>query len=491
MHHRRLARNHRGIIVTTANLTALSKGIRFRQLFGIGFGTMIGVGWMIVAGSWILTAGPGGAIVAFAVGALGVMVVGFAYAEMGSTLPFSGGEIVYVYEGLGTGPAFFIGWLLTFTYVAVCAFEVVASAWIVAVLAPITSGPVLYRILGSDVTLGALVIGYGGLSILTWVNFRGGFASARLQNVATALKLIATVTFVIAALLHGSEANRTPWFQRGIGNDLVTPILAVLATVPVWYGGFNTLPQALGEVADLRSIRNLAVIMTMTILAGFTFFSLVILATASAIPRVALASAEFPVADALFAAFANPWPGRIVLIAGLLGITTSWNASIFCGARVLFSMSRAHIIPAVFARVHPRFGSPAFAALFIGGMSAPIALLGRNSLLSILNLVGLSYATGYLLVALSLLRLRRTAPGLDRPYIMPGHPYWTGLAAALAATFVIVASYNIWRGRHGAVPTEFLALSAWLALGWCVWRAARRVRSSISADERSKLIRER
>lgn len=452
---------------------------------------MIGVGWMLVAGSWILTAGPGGAIVAFAIGAAGVVVIGLAYAEMGSTFPFSGGEIVYVYEGLGTGPAFFIGWLLTFTYVAVCAFEAVASAWIVAVLIPLTSGPVLYRILGSDVTVGSLIIGYGGLFALTAVNIRGGFASARLQNVATALKLLATLSFVVAALMHGSEANRTPWFEGGRAHDMITPVLTVLATVPVWYGGFNTLPQALGEVADLRSIRNLAVIMTLTILAGLTFFSLVILATASAIPRAALANAEFPVADALFAAFSSPWPGRIVLVAGLLGITTSWNASIFCGGRVLFSMSRARIIPPVFARVHPRFGSPAFAALFIAAMAAPIALLGRNSLLSILNLVGLSYATGYLLVAWSLLRLRRLAPGLERPYRMPGHPYWTGLAAMLAAIFVIVASCNIWRGRTGVLPTEFLALAGWLVLGWCVWRAARRARTSISTEERGTLIRER
>lgn len=469
----------------------LAKRIRFPQLFAIGFGTMIGVGWIIVAGSWILTAGPGGAIVAFAIGGVAVLVVGLVYAEMGSTFPYAGGEIVYVYEGLGTGPAFFIGWMLTLTYVSVCAFEAVAAAWIVSVLVPSTTGPALYRIFGSDVTLGELLIGYGGLMLLIIVNVRGGLASARLQNVATGLKVLATSAFVIAAIAHGSEAYRAPWFARDATGGVWNPIIAVLATVPVWYGGFNTLPQALGEVSDLRRMRSLSMLMSLVIVAGFTFFALVILATASPVPRSSFLTSDLPVADALFATFTSPWPGRAVLAAGLMGILTSWNACIFCGGRVLFCMARARIIPAAFARVHPRFGSPAFAAIFIGLASAPAALLGRNSLLLILNLVGLSYATGYLLVAISLFRLRRTNPSRERPSRVPCHPYLTGAAVAIAAAFVIVAAYNIWHNSRFVVPSEFIALAVWLLIGLAVWRLAAPARSDTEPSERQALIRER
>ncbi|MGC7995712.1 amino acid permease, partial [Salmonella enterica] len=87
-----------------------------------------------------------------------VLVLGLVYAEMGSTYPYSGGEIVYVFAGLGTAPTFFIGWLLTLTYVAVCAFETVAAPWIVAVLFPEVRGSTLYRILGSEVHLGDVVL---------------------------------------------------------------------------------------------------------------------------------------------------------------------------------------------------------------------------------------------------------------------------------------------------------------------------------------------
>ncbi len=471
--------------------SGLAKRIGFGQLFAIGFGTMIGVGWMLVAGSWVLTAGPGGAIIAFGLGAVAVLLVSLIYAEMGSAFPFSGGEIVYVLEGLGSGAAFLVGWLLALTYVAVCAFEVVASAWIVAVLAPATAGPVVYHVLGSDVTVGALVIGFGGLAALTAVNVSGGRESARFQNVATWLKVAATAVFVVAALSHGSEANRTPWLATDAHGGVLGPILVILATVPVWYGGFNSLPQALGEVADLRRIGRLSLIMAMTIVFGFVFFSLVILATASTVPRATLANSEFPVADALFAAFSSPWPGRVVLFAGLLGILTSWNASIFSGARILFSMGRARIIPAVFARVSPRFGSPAFAAVFIAGCAAPVALLGRNSLLPLLSIVGLSYATGYLLVALSLFRLRTTAPHVERPYRMPGHPYLTGAAVLTALSFVLLAGYAIWDQRTTPAPIPFVALAVWLLIGLAVWLAGARTRRATPLKDQRRLVRER
>jgi basic amino acid/polyamine antiporter, APA family len=477
-------------VTGSSNGDGLARTIRFHQLFGIGFGTMIGVGWMLVAGSWIVTAGPGGAITAFAVGAAAVLVIGLAYAEMGGAMPFSGGEIVYAFEGLGTGAAFIVGWSLTLIFVSVCAFEVVAAPWIIAVIAPVAAGPVLYSVLGAPVSVGSLLLGFAGLIALTWLNMRGSRLSVGVINLATALKVAASAIFVIAALTHGSEANRTPWFATAPGGGMVTPVLAVLATVPVWYGGFNTLPQALGEVADIGRIRRLPLVLIAAIVAGFSFFALVILATASAASRDVLAHADFPVAAALFSAFRSPLPGRAVLAAGLLGLLTSWNSSIFAGSRVLLCMGRARIIPAFFARVHPRHGTPATAARFIGFCCAPIALLGRNSIGPVLNLVGLAYATGYLFTAWAVIRLRRTAPAMDRPYRMPGHPWFTGLAALIAVVFIAVALFNIVAGSTQAVPTEFIALAVWAAMGLAVWFHGAPARAAVPLAERRRLIRE-
>src|SRR2546429_10023551 len=62
----------------------LAKEIRPHQLFTLGFGTIHGVGWIIVAGSWGVVARALGGAIAFGIGALVFLLISFCYAEMGT-----------------------------------------------------------------------------------------------------------------------------------------------------------------------------------------------------------------------------------------------------------------------------------------------------------------------------------------------------------------------------------------------------------------------
>jgi len=256
----------------------LKKDIRLYQLFSLGFGTIIGVGWLIVAGSWVITAGPIGSIIAFAIGGAAIAIIALCYTEMGSRFPHSGGEVVYVYEAFGAGAAYAVGWLLLLFYVSICAFEAISTAWIVSLLLPGLEGPVLYKILGQEVTLASLVIGVGGMAAFTTLNYRGGLSSARFQDAATLLFALASILFVVAGIWGGDASNLTPLFGSDEPKAAIYGFLAILATIPVWYSGFNTLPQALGEIADISRPKLLLLVMLMTLLAACLFYSGVILA---------------------------------------------------------------------------------------------------------------------------------------------------------------------------------------------------------------------
>src|SRR6185369_11469809 len=54
----------------------LSRAISGSEFFALGFGTIIGVGWVIVLGDWLRQAGPLGAMLAFVAGGLVMVVVG-------------------------------------------------------------------------------------------------------------------------------------------------------------------------------------------------------------------------------------------------------------------------------------------------------------------------------------------------------------------------------------------------------------------------------
>src|SRR5690606_41133525 len=66
-----------------------------KDVISLSFGAMIGWGWVVLAGYWILEAGTIGSILAFLIGGLMVVFVGLAYAELVSAMPKVGGELVY------------------------------------------------------------------------------------------------------------------------------------------------------------------------------------------------------------------------------------------------------------------------------------------------------------------------------------------------------------------------------------------------------------
>ena len=78
------------------------------QFFAIAFGSIIGVGWMIVVGDWLQSAGPLGVSLAFLGSAGMIVLVGLCYAELATMLPVAGGEIAYTY--LTSGPFLAYGW---------------------------------------------------------------------------------------------------------------------------------------------------------------------------------------------------------------------------------------------------------------------------------------------------------------------------------------------------------------------------------------------
>src|ERR1051326_508641 len=115
---------------------ALQKTIGSWQFFTLSFAAIVGVGWIVVLGGWLRQSGPIGAVIAFLLASVAMMLVGLCYAELVTTLPVSGGEIAYAYEIFGLRTSFVTGWFLALVYVATATFEAISAGWIAAVLFP-------------------------------------------------------------------------------------------------------------------------------------------------------------------------------------------------------------------------------------------------------------------------------------------------------------------------------------------------------------------
>ena len=63
------------------------------QVFTFGFGSIVGIAWVVLMGQLLACAGLAGAFIGLTVGAAMMLLVGACYAEVGAKLPLAGGEV--------------------------------------------------------------------------------------------------------------------------------------------------------------------------------------------------------------------------------------------------------------------------------------------------------------------------------------------------------------------------------------------------------------
>ena len=100
----------------------LQKSLNMKDILALAFGTMIGWGWIMLAGSWVGNGGSLGAMIAFGLGGLMAIFVGLTYAELTPMLPLSGGELVFSYRAMGYNASWFTGWMIALAYLGVAAW---------------------------------------------------------------------------------------------------------------------------------------------------------------------------------------------------------------------------------------------------------------------------------------------------------------------------------------------------------------------------------
>jgi basic amino acid/polyamine antiporter, APA family len=76
-------------------MTQLARKLRITDYFCLGWGTMIGVGWLVVMDDWLLRGGTLGGILGFAIGGILLLPIGYVYGKLVMAMPDAGGEVAY------------------------------------------------------------------------------------------------------------------------------------------------------------------------------------------------------------------------------------------------------------------------------------------------------------------------------------------------------------------------------------------------------------
>lgn len=436
-----------------------------KEVLALAFGAMIGWGWVVLAGGWVNSAGALGAMFAFAIGGLAVVLIGLTYAELAAAMPLTGGEHVYSHRAFGMGGSFLCTWAIILGYISVVAFEAVALPTVVEHLFPNYKVGFLWTVAGWDVYFTWAAVGVIGAIGMTWVNILGIKSSALLQKVVTLLILAVGLMLITGALFTGETANMEPLFVNGLKG-----LLAVVIMTPFMFVGFDVIPQAAEEI-NLPP-KQIGGILILSVVMAVAWYIGVVLAVALALSAEESAASSLPTADAMTAVFGGGWAGKLLVLAGIGGIITSWNAFLIGGSRAVYAMAHAKMLPAFLGKLHPKYNTPVNAILMVGALSIIAPLFGRQALVWLVDAGGLGIVVAYATVAASFLVLRRREPEMPRPFrVAYGEAVGWG---ALVLACGIVLLYM--PGSPAALiwPYEWAIAGGWalLGLGFYLWSRA-------------------
>ena len=435
-----------------------------RDILALAFGAMIGWSWVVLTGAWIGSAGTMGAITAFVIGGVAILLISLIYAELASALPFAGGEHVYSERALGSGASFVCTWGIILGYASVVTFEAVALPTVLDSLIPGLDKVYLWQIAGWDIYLSWVLVGVLGAAIMTIVNVLGVRMVALVQSVVVIAILLVGVLLVSGAVVTGDINNMQPLFKDGVAG-----ITLVLVMVPFMFVGFDTIPQVAEEV-DLP-FRDIGVVLIASVAMAIVWYGLIILAVGLVLDPTAI-DASTTVTAAANARIYGEVGGTVLLVAGLAGIITSWNAFILGGSRAIYALANSGLLPKFLGQLHPKYHTPTNAIVLLGVLSALGPFFGRPALVWVVNAGSLGIVIAYVMVTWSFLVLRNREPSLDRPYKVPFGQFVGSLALVLAIGMTLLYL----PGSPAALlwPQEWGIIIAWIILGGFLYGIARK-----------------
>lgn len=455
----------------------MKKELTLFNFFTIGFGAIIGTGWVLLVGDWmVLGGGPIPAMIAFAIGAVFLVPIGMCFGELTAAIPISGGIIEYVDRTFGRKLGFFTGWMLLLGNAPLCPWEAIAISTLLTdrfaefpVLAWLRSVK-LYTILGADVYLWPTVIALAAAILVIYLNFHGAGAAAKLSSFLTKALLCGMVLAMVISFMTGSPSNALPVFSQvhdaagGSSTEatsLLGGIVAVLVMTPFFYAGFDTIPQQAEEASANLDWKKFGLIPAIALLASGAFYLVCIYSFGTIIDWHEFVKSSVPALAVLERI--NIFFYIAMLIIGTLGPLGPMNSFFGASARLMLAMGRKEMIPSSFAELDPVSGAPKKANTVMAVLTLVGPFLGRNMLVPLTNVASLGFIFACTMAGFACLKLRKTEPDLPRPYkVNGGKPI---IACAIIAGLIIIGLMVVPFSPAALNAVEWIITGAWILIG--------------------------
>jgi APA family basic amino acid/polyamine antiporter len=400
-----------------------------RQL-GLLDATMINVGTIIASAIFFVPTSiaqqlpaSGPAILVWVAGGVVSLLGALCIAELGAARPEEGGQYVYLTEAFGPVWGYLYGWAnATVINPASIAAIAVLFATYLGFFIPLTPW-------------GIKGVAVGSILALTMLNCLGVRAGALTQNVLTLLK-IGIVAFLIVTgfvLPGGSAQHLAPVGLSGPVTSWISPFGVAMIGVLWAYDGWIEVTYVAGEVRDPGRVIPRAILVSTAI--AVTLYVLVSASYLWVLSPARVAASSLVASDAAAVTLGAAGAG-VVAVAIMISTLGANNGIVLTGARIPFAMARDGRFFRWQASVSPRFLTPVAALIFQCAVTVVLTLTGSYDRL--FTYVVFASFLFYALSCAAVMRLRRLAPELPRPYRTWGYP----VTPVIFIVFAIWLVYN-------------------------------------------------
>jgi amino acid transporter len=415
----------------------LARTLRLRAvvLFGLAYMTP-----MIVLGTFgvIATATGGTVPTSYLLALVAMLFTAQSYGRMAATYPVAGSSYSYVRKALDSRLGFLVGWVTLLDY-----FFLPMVIWLI--------GGAYLQAQFPGVPLWVWIVGF--IALTTALNVRGIKTAERVNDLLMIFQVLVIVIFVALALRHvfnvggaGALASTSPFVNSA---TTLTGVSAGAAIAAYSFLGFDAVTTLTEETIDPKRTMPRAILLIALI--GGAIFVTVAYATQLAHPGATFdneGSAAFEIARSIGGdLFSSIFLAGLVVAQFASGIAAQASAS-----RLLLAMGRDGALPRTFfARVHPRYRTPALNILLTGAIGLIALSLDVATSTSFINF-GAFVAFTFVNVAVIATYIRMRREG-ESP-----NPLTYAVAPAIGAAVDLYLLYNL----DGAALTLGLI---WLSLG--------------------------
>lgn len=430
----------------------LKRSLKARHMNMIAIGGAIGTGLFFASGSAISTAGPGGALLAFAVMGILVYFLMTSLGEMATLLPVTGSFETYATRFVDPALGFALGWNYWFCWAICVSAELVAGSIIMKFWLP-----------DANATLWSALF----LIIIFILNSLSALAYGESEYWFASIKVITIIIFLIIGLLMiigilGSENIGFENWTLSDGHGRHAPfaggifaIINVFLVAGFSFSGTELVGLAAGESENPqenipKAIKNVFWRILLFYIGSIIVIGFIIPFTDPNLLKGGAENIAYSPFTMVFQKLGLAAAASIMNAVILTSVLSCGNSGMYASTRMLYSLAHEGKAPKFLARINKR-GIP-FNALIINTIVASVAflgsLIGTGHIYYILyNASGITAFFAWLGIAICHLRFRKAyvAQGnklSDLKYRAKFFP----LGPILAVVFCLIVIFfsNIW-----------------------------------------------